>query len=84
MHILDGKVAIITGATSGIGACIGQLFVAEGARVVMEARRLPEGEAMQARLGEAASFVRAVVADESDMKAVIEHGRHVGNGRRAL
>ena len=41
---LKGKVAIITGGNSGIGASTGQLFAKEGARVVLMARREEQGQ----------------------------------------
>ncbi|WP_253188997.1 SDR family NAD(P)-dependent oxidoreductase [Mycobacterium colombiense] len=36
---LDGKVAIITGASTGLGPVLGSLFVREGAKVLLAARR---------------------------------------------
>jgi NAD(P)-dependent dehydrogenase (short-subunit alcohol dehydrogenase family) len=72
MGALDGKVAIITGGTSGIGARTAELFVAEGAKVVIAGRRQAEGESLAKALGPAAIFVRTDVTKESDIKALIE------------
>ena len=72
MGALDGKVAIITGGTSGIGARTAELFVAEGAKVVVAGRRQAEGESLVKALGPAAIFVRTDVTQESDVKALIE------------
>lgn len=70
---LEGKVAVITGATSGIGARMAEVFVANGAKVVIAGRRPDRGEKLAAKLGAAASFIRADVSVEADVKAMIDH-----------
>jgi NAD(P)-dependent dehydrogenase (short-subunit alcohol dehydrogenase family) len=72
MNVLDGKVAIIVGGTSGIGARTAELFVEEGATVIIAGRRRDAGETLAQRLGQSASFVQADVAREDDLKTLIE------------
>jgi NAD(P)-dependent dehydrogenase (short-subunit alcohol dehydrogenase family) len=71
MNTMDGKVTVITGATSGIGARSAQLFAAEGARVVLAGRRQEEGEEWAAKLAPHALFVRADITIESNVEALI-------------
>jgi NAD(P)-dependent dehydrogenase (short-subunit alcohol dehydrogenase family) len=71
MGRLDGKVAVITGATSGIGLRTAEVFVAEGAKIVIAGRRVPEGEALAKRLGAACIFRQTDVAVEEQMKSLI-------------
>jgi NAD(P)-dependent dehydrogenase (short-subunit alcohol dehydrogenase family) len=76
MGVLDGKVAVITGATSGIGERIAEVFLDEGARVVAAGRRASEGAALEQRLGTNASFIRTDVSQEADVQAMVDHAVH--------
>jgi len=73
MRALEGKVAVITGSTSGIGARTAEVFVAEGGKVVIAGRRQNRGEELARKLGDAASFMRTDVSVEADVKAMIDY-----------
>ena len=64
---LDGQVAVVTGAGTGIGAAVAERFVAEGARVVLVGRRAEPLHAVAAALGERALAVPADAAAGADM-----------------
>lgn len=68
---LDGKIAIVTGGTSGIGARTVEIFVAEGARVAIAGRTVEKGERLAEALGDAAIFVETDVAQEADIEALV-------------
>ncbi|MCA1220454.1 SDR family NAD(P)-dependent oxidoreductase [Streptomyces sp. 8L] len=72
MGVLDGKVGVVTGATSGIGARTAEVFAAEGARVVIAGRRTDEGEALARSIGDAAVFHRTDVSVEEDVAALVD------------
>ena len=69
---LTGKVAIVTGGTSGIGARTVEVFVAEGARVAIAGRTVEKGERLAEALGDAAIFVKTDVAKEADIEAMMQ------------
>ena len=69
---LDGRVAVITGGASGIGAGTAKRFVDEGARVVVADVQIDAGKRLVAELGGAARFVEADVAEEGDVAAAVD------------
>jgi len=72
MARLKDKITIITGTTSGIGKRSAEMFHAEGAVVIMGARREKEGRALEASLGARAHFLPTDVTKEADVKALVD------------
>jgi NAD(P)-dependent dehydrogenase (short-subunit alcohol dehydrogenase family) len=71
----SGKVALVTGGTSGIGKTTAIEFARAGAQVVVSGRREKEGAEVVAeikKLGGAAAFIRADVSKEGDVKAMVD------------
>ena len=68
---LDGKVAIITGASTGLGPVMAARFVAEGAKVLLAARREELVREAAAAAGNGAVAMRADVTDEDDVVAMV-------------
>ncbi len=76
MSKLYGKVAIVTGGTSGIGEAVAHAFADEGATVVISGRDRERGEKVIASLvadGATASFMPADVTDEGQVAALVAH-----------
>jgi NAD(P)-dependent dehydrogenase (short-subunit alcohol dehydrogenase family) len=72
MGKLDGKFALITGGTSGIGLRSVEIFIEEGATVAFSGRREKEGAEIAERLGDRAHFIRADVSVEKDVENMIQ------------
>jgi NAD(P)-dependent dehydrogenase (short-subunit alcohol dehydrogenase family) len=74
MNILKDKVALVTGATSGIGRETAILFANEGAKVVVAGRRKDEGEEVAAlirKAGGTAKFIRADVSRADQVEQLV-------------
>jgi NAD(P)-dependent dehydrogenase (short-subunit alcohol dehydrogenase family) len=68
---LDGKVAIISGAASGMGAATARMFAREGAKVVIADMREHEGKQVADAIGAAAGFETLDVTNEENWAAVV-------------
>jgi NAD(P)-dependent dehydrogenase (short-subunit alcohol dehydrogenase family) len=76
MSDMNGKVALITGASSGIGRATAEIFAARGAKVVLAARREDELAALTreiAERGETASFVVTDIAIARNVQRMVAH-----------
>ena len=71
---LTGRRALITGASSGLGARFARLLAANGAQVALGARRLDRLETLANEIGEAAAAVQTDVAREADIIAGFDAG----------
>ena len=80
MNRLDGKIAIITGASKGLGEADSRLFIKEGAKVIMTDIDKEAGLALAEELGDNAEFIYQDVRDEQEWKNLINDvvARHGG------
>ena len=77
---LEGKIAVVTGGSSGIGLATARRFAAEGAKVVVTGRRQPELDAAVKEIGDGATGVRGDVSKLADLDRLYatvkeKHGR---------
>ena len=75
MAAFTGKVAIVTGGSSGIGRATAIAFAREGVKVVVASRRIKEGEETVQLVKQAGSegfFIRTDVAKAADVRAMVE------------
>ena len=69
---LEGKIAVITGGTSGIGAATAEVFAGEGAKVIIAGRSEEKGAKLAEKLGGNVVYQRADVTVEADIKALVD------------
>jgi 3alpha(or 20beta)-hydroxysteroid dehydrogenase len=74
MSRLTGKIAIITGASQGMGMAHARAFVEHGAKVILGDLNEKAGKALAAELGAGAIFVKQDVSKAEDWKALLQRG----------
>ena len=80
MGQLEGRLAVVTGASEGIGLAIAQRFVAEGADVVIMGRSAEKLDRALATLGPKARAVQGDAARVADVERLAEELRALGRG----
>lgn len=69
---MDGKAAVVTGSTYGLGAAVARLFVREGARVVLSGRSREKGEKLAASLGGKAVYQETDLRKVEDCRRLVD------------
>ena len=70
---IQGKVIVVTGGASGLGAATAAHLVEQGAKVILVDMNQEQGNALQQQLGEQAEFVQLDVTDEQAVEAFFNH-----------
>jgi NAD(P)-dependent dehydrogenase (short-subunit alcohol dehydrogenase family) len=81
---LEGKIALITGACSGIGLGTVELFLAEGAQVVAADRQDAKGQVLEQRFPDRLAYVHCDVTHEDDIKAAVARAKSAFGGLDVL
>ncbi|MYZ06281.1 SDR family oxidoreductase [Streptomyces sp. SID2999] len=84
MGLLEGKTAVVTGASAGIGFAGAKRLAAEGAHVFITGRRQDELDAAAKEIGPAATAVTGDIADLADLDRLYEAVRSRGRGLDVL
>ena len=84
MGQLDGKIALVTGGSSGIGLAAARRFAAEGAKVYLTGRRQEQLDEAVASIGAAATGIRSDVSDYDQLDEVFEVITAAGGGLDVL
>ena len=80
MGQLEGKTAVVTGGTTGIGLAAAKRLAADGARVFVTGRRKPELDAAVTEIGSNAIGVQGDVTDSADLDRLYEAVQQHGHG----
>ena len=70
---IQGKVIVVAGGASGLGAATATHLVEQGAKVILVDMNQEQGNALQQQLGEQAEFVQLDVTDEQAVEAFFNH-----------
>ena len=70
---IQGKVFVVTGGASGLGAATAQHLVAQGAKVILVDMNQELGQQLQQQLGENAEFIAVDVTDENQVQQLFNH-----------